>query len=286
MTKEQAFKLIEKAISGIIPDCFSDEQAPVLSDALRDAQLPFCWNTLNGISKMVMLIAGESYVIKIPFTHLFDEALYEEDLAVWNEEQDWAISQAWEKKKEIFGDEVTAPSLEEAKTILDIELPPEPEAELYYYPLQGTTYCEGVELSSDEDWDYCSLESAIYQEALKRGLGQYFAEEALLGRLKDGHPVYYQQRCIALCDTEEYQWDSEEYRRRSTSAHQTCEKLETYCFNAWWITDFIAMYGEEEFKALSDFLREMQIDDLRDCNVGYLDGAPILFDYSGFRQWE
>ena len=64
------------------------------------------------------------------------------------------------------------------------------------------------------------------------------------------------------------------------------EKLETYCFNAWWITDFLAMYGEEEFKALSDFLREMQIDDLRDCNVGYLDGAPILFDYSGFRQWE
>lgn len=285
MTKEQVFKLIEKAISGV-PVYFCDDQAPTLCDELRDAKLPFNWSTANGISKIVMLIEGVNYVIKIPFTHLFEEDLYEEELAEWNEEQDWVINQAWEKKKEIFGDEVAAPSLDEAKTMLDIELPSEPEAELYYYPLQGTTYCGGVELHSDEDWDYCSLESAIYQEALKRGLGQYFAEEGLLGYLQDGHPVYYQQRCVALCDSEAYDWNSDEYQRRSTNAHKTCEKLNAYCFNSWWIADFIERYGEKEFKTLSDFLLEMQIDDLRDCNVGYLDGAPILFDYSGFRQWD
>jgi hypothetical protein len=46
------------------------------------------------------------------------------------------------------------------------------------------------------------------------------------------------------------------------------------------------MYGLDEFIRLDAFLNEMQIGDLRDCNIGYLDNAPILFDYSGFRHWD
>lgn len=287
MTKEQVFKLIEKAISGV-PAYFCDDQAPVLHDELRDAKLPFNWSAASGISKTVILIEGVNYVVKIPFTHLFDEDYYDDAFNEWQEERDNAFEKAWIEKKKRFGEDALLPSPVEVETLLNIELAPEPDCEYEYYcqPIIGATYCNGVQIPREQDWDYCSLETAIYQEALKRGLGQYFAEEGLLGYLQDGHPVYYQQRCVALCDSEEYDWNSEEYQRRSTSARQTCEKFNTYCFNAWWIADFVETYGEEEFKALSDFLREMQIDDLRDCNVGYLDGAPILFDYSGFRQWD
>ena len=76
MTKEQVFKLIEKAISGV-PEYFCDDQAPVLHDKLCSAKLPFNWSAASGISKTVILIEGENYVIKFPFTHLFDESYYD-----------------------------------------------------------------------------------------------------------------------------------------------------------------------------------------------------------------
>lgn len=287
MTKEQVFKLIEKAIDGV-PANFCDDQASILHDELRDAKLPFNWSAASGISKTVMLIEGENYVIKFPFTHMYDEDSYEDIHDAWEEERDSLFERAWVEKKKKFGDDALPPSQFEVETLLNVELPSEPDYDYEYFccPLEGATYCRGITLPQDQDWNYCCLESAIYQEALNRGLGQYFAEEGLLGHLQDGHPVYYQQRCVALCDIEDYEWSSEEYKRRSTRAFQTCEKLNAYCFNSWWIADFIEMYGEEEFKLLDDFLREMQIDDLRASNVGYLDGAPILFDYSGFRHWD
>lgn len=288
MTKEQIFSTIAKAVKGV-PELFCDDQAEYFRDELYDAKLPFSWSFVHGISKAALLISGSPYVIKFPFTHIYDDDAYIDAHYEWEELKDDMYERAWTLKKVQLGEDALPPTRYEVEMLLNEEIPAEPDDyQQFCYPLEGAAYYAPKSLNLDDvnDWNYCHLECAIYQEAVKQGLGQYFAEEGLLGYLQDGHPVYYQQRCIALCDMENYDWNSDEYQRRSTSAHKTCEKLNTYCFNSWWIADFIDMYGEEEFKVFSDFLREMQIDDLRDCNVGYLDGAPILFDYSGFRQWD
>ena len=155
----------------------------------------------------------------------------------------------------------------------------------FYYELEGAS---NINLGPNiepaiPDWDYCRLESVIYQLAVEEGLGAYFAEEAYLGSIGDS-PVYYQTRCTPLTEMT-IDRDSREYKRKENKSRKVCEKLHIYCFDEMWIADFLEMYGKKEFKRLNDFLERYEISDLRRCNIGYLDKAPILFDYSGFREW-
>jgi hypothetical protein len=53
-----------------------------------------------------------------------------------------------------------------------------------------------------------------------------------------------------------------------------------------WILNFIKLYGEKEFLRLCLFLEEEGINDLHEKNVGYIDGRPVLFDYSGYYEDE
>ena len=244
MTKEQVFELLDKAITHIDENFNAEEREFFLDDPLRMANLPFEFSIDSGISKAVILIKGEPFVIKIPFFKYYDDDDY------WVEEEEEEIDE-----------------------------------DRFYYDLEGASNInlgEGIE-PAIPDWDYCRLESVIYQLALEEGLGAYFAEEGYLGTI-DNTPVYYQTRCIPMSDMT-IDYDSAEYEKKSNKSRKICENLKADCFNALWISDFIDMYGEEEFKRLNTFLKRYEIEDLRMANIGYLDGAPILFDYSGYRVW-
>lgn len=129
-------------------------------------------------------------------------------------------------------------------------------------------------------WDYCALECEYYQEALKSNLEQYFCAEKLLGYINN-YPVYCQERAIPYYDcVDEDNLDT----MKLTSTKKRCKELNTRCFCAAWIADFIELYGEEEFIRLTEFLNHFSITDIRAANIGYLDGAPILFDYSGYNE--
>ena len=279
MTKEQVFNMLDKAILKIHHTFCEDECEYILTEQLKDAKFPFSWSVECGVSKAVILIKGESYVIKLPFTTFYDYEAYSDAHYYWNEERDEVIAQA--EVDNLSNDELQVRLHEFDKTH------PEPDAsdERWYYDLEGASYIHAIEIESEYDWNYCHLETEIYRAALEQGLGAYFAEEGFLGRLDCGHPVYYQQRCTPLSSLE-YDYSSVDYEKKSRRARKTCEDNEIYCFNPLWIADFLDMYGLDEFKRLNVFLKEMDIGDLRDCNIGYLDGAPILFDYSGFRQWD
>lgn len=281
MTKEQVFKLLDKAISHI-DDLFSDDNCDcTLVDQLRDAKLPFSWSVESGISKAVILIKGESYVIKIPFCCMYDEDAYQNAYYEWKSGFDDYIDERAPNGESMSHEAYTACRLEYEK-----EHPcPDDSGDLFYYELEGATFCDIPSLKGGPDWDYCNLECAIYEAAVEQGLGAYFAEEGWLGELSCGHPVYYQQRCVSLMSTN-YEYGSEEYNRKSRKARTTCEHLGVYCFSPIWIADFLECYGEDELRRLNTFLNEMNIGDLREANIGYLDGAPILFDYSGFRHWD
>jgi hypothetical protein len=132
----------------------------------------------------------------------------------------------------------------------------------------------------EQNWDYCRLETAIYEAAERENLGIYFAKEELIGRVQE-HPIYMQQKCKVLSEMS-IDYNSKEYTRKKSVSEQVCEKINFTNFNSYWIADFIDTYGEYEFGRLAAFIQKYDIDDLRACNVGYYDGAPILFDYSGY----
>ena len=288
MTKEQLFEMLDNSIDSI-HEHFCDEECEwILTDQLRgNAHFPIQnWVIENGISKAVLLIKGESFVVKFPFYCLYENDNFCDDLYDWEEARDNAFAEAI-AKKEAKGEEPIL-TQEEADILNENFKAAEPDSsnDKYYTPIEGASYYISEDIQISEDWNYCELECAIYEEAVKRGLGMYFAEERLMGTLTcSGLPVYYQTRCTPLCNLE-YDYASAEYERKSEKAHLTCKELDAYCFNPLWIADFVEQYGKEEFRRLSLFLDEMCIGDLRDCNIGYLDGAPILFDYSGFRHWD
>ena len=274
MTKEELFNMLDKAIDNISEYfCFEEEED--FKYQLKDASLPFSYSIESGISKAVLLIKDLPYVVKLPFCKIYDEDGYCDAHYEWQEEYD-AIAN---NEKGLSKEEVQELLLKHS------ENEPEGGEDRFYLPLEGATHCALESLKNAPDWDYCNLECAIYEEAVKQGLGAYFAEEGYLGHLSCNHPVYYQQRCIPLSSLE-IDYCGEDYQKKSSRARTSCEKLNIYCFNPYWINDFIEMYGEDELKRLNEFIVEMDIGDLRDCNIGYLDGAPILFDYSGFRYWD
>lgn len=287
MTKEQVFADIDAALKRI-PSPFSEYSCGGVEEDIMAAKVNYPIAVFNGVTKLVVVAKGLDYVLKIPFTHIYDEGseeCYHDDI---QNERDNMYEEAAEILKQqnkviILDDEIV-------EELLKRELPTVDEDRDFHEELNGACSLEALfpedNVEYDCDWDYCNLETAIYQEAVKRGLGAYFAEEGVMGFLDDGHPVYYQQRCKILYDMEEYNVRSEEYKRRSVTSRAACDRIKAYCFNEWWIADFIRIYGEEEFKRLSDFLDEMDIGDLRSANIGYYGDMPVLVDYSGFRQWE
>lgn len=251
MTSKEVLQLIQANADKFCFNKYFSEyaQEEQLEDVLKDCKLPFEFSIDCGISKAVMLIKGEEYVIKFPFRSLFEADDYDDACYRYNNEDEYPEEE-------------------------------EPDVEKYYYDFECANH---VSIPMERLWDYCELESAIYQEAVDQGLGAYFAEEYLLGFIND-QPVYRQTRCIACYDYEK-KYSDDEWDERSSYSKEKCEELKCHCFNPIWIADFLDYYGEAEFKRLTTFLNEYEIGDLRSCNIGYLDDAPILFDYSGFRDY-
>lgn len=288
MTKEKAFEFLEKAISHISSNFCYEERETQLDDEL-EGKLPFEYSIDAGISKAVILIKGAPYVLKLPFFKIYTEESYQDVWNDWDEEREEVFAEYLRKRIQETGNLNYELTREERLTIeADFRAEnPEPDEDDFdpYLELEGA---DNIDLGADvmptiPSWDYCRLESVIYQLAVEEGLGAYFAEEAYLGTI-DNTPVYYQTRCTPMSSMS-IDYNSKEYKEKAKKSEKICEKLKTYCFNEVWISDFIDLYGEKEFKRLDDFLDRYGIEDLRTCNIGYLDGAPILFDYSSYRGW-
>ena len=278
MTKEEKvlFELLNKTITSI-PERFCSEDCDwQLTDQLANEKW-LDWSVTSGISKAVILIKNASFVIKLPFSHMFNEDDYSNAHYEWREECDDAIKEAEARNASQAEIDIICENYKAAEPMCDDDR--------FYYKLEGATYIDIEEMQKEPDWDYCNLECVIYNKAVERGLGAYFAEEHFLGTLDCNHPVYIQTRCTPIEELN-YDYSSVEYSKKSAKTRARCKELDIYCFNPLWIADFIEYYGEDELKRLNTFLNEMNIGDLRGSNIGYLDGAPILFDYSGFRYWD
>ena len=221
----------------------------------------------SGATKAVIILKGEPYVIKIPFSCRYDSDAYMESINDYqreHEELDYsqcadAIDRATVEEDFIYEYEMAVNDRFDC-SIMD----------KYGHLLTGH--------------DYCALEMCYYLKATEEGLSDYFAEEELLGYI-GCTPVYIQQRAIPFYSQYETIDADERYSDRSVTTRRKCKEMDCYCFDETWIADFFDTYGEDEFKRLSCFLDRFEIGDLRRANIGYVDNRPILFDYAGYNEW-
>lgn len=127
-------------------------------------------------------------------------------------------------------------------------------------------------------WDYCLAESNRYYTAEACGFEKYLARTLFIGCTKDNFPIYIQPKC------EVYTYSSiktsrEEQEKTSSIANKAIWFSE---IPLDWLTAFRLEYGEKSLIDFLNFLEEYGWDDLTDDNIGFLDGKPIIFDYSSF----
>lgn len=287
MTKQEVLDWLEKAIIHIGEDFCSINQEYYLDNPMKDALLPFEFSIASGVSKAVILIKGADFVVKIPFIKKLDEDAFFEDKRDWRLKRTQAHKNFIEQRMKETNDwNYILTQEEENEFFHNFETEnPEPIEDDYYEDLEGAS---NIDLNGQEfyipDNNYCWLETIIYDRAVEEGLGAYFAQEDELGLIGDTI-VYYQTRCTPMEDMD-IDYEDEEVIARSNKGKQFCDKLDFFCFNELWIGDFLTLYGEQEFIRLNNFLIRYDIDDLRKANIGYIDGAPVLFDYSGYRIWQ
>ena len=153
-------------------------------------------------------------------------------------------------------------------------------------PFEGETW-EKEDFSPFENaqepngWDYCRVEVLQYQKAVEAGLEEFFAETEYIGHI-NGHPIYIQTKVDIFEDIRDPYYDYEEETISSTK--DTCKKLEVGCFHKYWLTDFLDYFNERDLLKLSQHLSNNDIGDLHGGNLGYIEGQPIIVDYSGY--WE
>lgn len=133
--------------------------------------------------------------------------------------------------------------------------------------------------------DYCAAEVLRYSEAKREGLEFLFAETALLGYV-NGHPIYKQNKCTCFCDLNYTSKQDSISKDLVNTALSVCDTDERNCFNPYWLAEVLQSYGFKILTRLLDFLRDMDINDLHDGNIGYFNGQPVLIDYASFYDYD
>lgn len=119
--------------------------------------------------------------------------------------------------------------------------------------------------------DYCLLEVQNYEKAASAGLSEFFAETQLFNEY-EGLPLYAQSKVIA--DEDEVCSDIRTYYDNIGEGD--------YDYSAECVEEWLMDYAGAASDALCHFLNENKINDIHTGNVGFLDGSPIIFDYSGY----
>lgn len=132
----------------------------------------------------------------------------------------------------------------------------------------------------DEGWDYCLVESIRYSITKAFHLEKFFAETKLLGHTKQNHPIYIQPKCDVF-HTSKLQVTAEEIQVTRTILSSPDSPIPCD-FPVAWMTSFRLIYGMDNLIKLTSFIEEYEWDDFRGENVGFLNGKPVIIDYSNF----
>lgn len=134
---------------------------------------------------------------------------------------------------------------------------------------------EACEYSKD---DYCACELEKTRIINDEGFG-YFVPKMMYLCTWCGRDVYIQEKVKSMCDCHE---------KITTNADSLAKAKKVHApFNSTWIALVFDTYGEEAFNDFMLWARECEPDIISDMHWGNygltLDGKPVMFDISGFR---
>lgn len=130
----------------------------------------------------------------------------------------------------------------------------------------------------DQD-DYCADELAKTYSVKDEGYGCFVPEMIEFFGAVCGHPIYFQEKVKPYCET------------TLNPSFESKEKAKSYKsfvpFNPDWIGLVIDTYGQEKWEGFISWAQDWEPEILTDMHTGNygvrMDGTPVMFDLSGFR---
>lgn len=137
------------------------------------------------------------------------------------------------------------------------------------------------DVAVETDWNYCELESEVYNLALETGVEEFFASTEFLCSIND-IPVYVSEKMDNV--TKGYDYSSPEAEEENwRRAVNFVKGNKGTPFSTEYIDTLIRGYGEEKVQKLIDFVSSVGISDFHPGNWGYDKNYRIrLLDYSGY----
>lgn len=146
------------------------------------------------------------------------------------------------------------------------------EDELIFTPFEYANDLAKFDIHNS-NWDYCENEVTKYNIAKEHGFADFFPETVYVG-----NGVYAQEKCMEI-DEEEYT-PSESSRALCRTNWEHFRGIDTD-----WVALAIDWYGFDRVMKFFDFIDEYRMnEDLHRGNIGFrMNGAPIILDFSGYR---
>lgn len=257
LTEKYILECLEKYCDLDEDLCDKSFYSKVVAPLEKEQPFKSNWEYAHGVSKGVLIFDDLDYVIKIPF---YGEYCPSEDY--------------YEKQKEYRKVDTDGFSYIEDSFWEDID------GDMQYYQVDSFGGAVIYKCSADfSGWDYCRVEEVQYQLAETAGIERFFAKTVCIGCINNW-PIYKQERAVIFDDSDfsvKEKKTDEDYNKV-----QSLERQLDYYISDEWVIDFIEYWGEESYCKLIAFLTNWQISDLHSQNIGYVNGAPCLIDYSSF----
>lgn len=127
-------------------------------------------------------------------------------------------------------------------------------------------------------WDYCLKELEIYHKAKAKGLGKFFAKIRLIEN--NEHPIYIQEKAVLFSEASD--WEGLEFYYGQKHSTEDIGYSYPLSIPNEWLEIAISHYGKIMVDRLINFLINEYLDDFHDGNLGFINGKPVIIDYSGY----
>lgn len=135
---------------------------------------------------------------------------------------------------------------------------------------------EGAE-DDENRWDYCLKEIHIYEKAKAANVEKVFLKTTYEGDVSD-FPIYSQPKVSTFVEDDWVTCSNEELDSTRTKVR----KKNFNVFSPTWLFHAFNYYGDDYIFRLLSFIKEEDISDLHDGNLGWIGDRPVIVDYAGF----
>lgn len=133
------------------------------------------------------------------------------------------------------------------------------------------------EEENPRSWDYCSIESQLYDEAVEFGINQMFAETRPLTTV-NGYPIYVAERCKKNKSLRE-----KDFPENSIIQSKKLLKNIYTSLPIVYLAQFIKDWGYDKSLEMLNFIKTYSVHDLHSGNIGLnKDNKVVLIDYSDY----